>query len=146
MGPVNAALSTHCFVRLLRSADRCRLVISKFRPKQDTCDYSVVHRYRLNITLETVAATPHPPPPPSSFSSSSSSSSFSSRFHGSWCPSGCTAPSGFTRLLMAGLINLVETESYFMGTESHEGLPVWYTLLKWHICSVCLQLYMIIND
>ena len=22
-----------------------------------------------------------------------------------------------------------ETESYFMGTESHEGLPVWYTLL-----------------
>ena len=30
----------------------------------------------------------------------------------------------------AGITNLFETESYFMATESYEGLPVWYTLLK----------------
>ena len=30
----------------------------------------------------------------------------------------------------AGVTNLSEPESYFMGTESYEGHPVLYTLLK----------------
>lgn len=40
---------------------------------------------------------------------------------------GMTFTVGFSR---TGVTILYETESYFMGTESYEGLPVWYTLLK----------------
>jgi len=50
-----------------------------------------------------------------------------------------TAPSAIRQnhptpaTFMSGLTNLLETESYFLGTDYGQGLPVWYTFMKIHI-------------